>query len=421
MTSWRLPLTDPGAHAPGQLAAFYDRLHASGLGTFRDAGSRLFPVWRYEFVENILKGADPAVTNANTLDPLTPMGRFAANPGTWSSLVHLVGVPKATANSNGAQHEEVRRAVFAPPGGLSLSPATNEESFGELIRRRVAAVADDVERSSAGGEVVDFAAVFARPLSAGIISEIVGFAASDEGQVRTWSDGQTSLLGRVLDRPGQVVGVRGLSDLSRACRRLVAERVRTPADDMASHLLRQGLPDKRAAAVLMNIMAAGYSTTYGTLLNAMRHLLSEEGQENWDALSDKAIVPALTTELMRIETGLIGWKRKAKNAVRLGESEIPAGGQILVMLGAANRDPEHFHEPHRVRLDRAERKEPKALTFGAGPHLCIGREVSRLEIGEALSVLRERFPRMRLALSGAEADYDPDYLFRTPVALPVRL
>ncbi|WP_168200661.1 cytochrome P450 [Allokutzneria sp. NRRL B-24872] len=419
--TWRLPLTDPGAHAPRPLADLYDRLHASGLGTFRDADSQLYPVWRYEFVENVLKGADPGVTNANTLDPLTPMGRFAANPGTWSSLVHLVGVPKATANSGGAAHEAVRRAVFAPPGGLSLSPATTEESFGELIRRRVAAVADDVEKLSANDDAVDFAAVFARPLSAGIISEIVGFAESDEERVRSWSDGQTSLLGRVLDRPGQVSGVRGLSDLSRACRRLVAERVRTPAEDMASHLLRQGLPEKRAAAVLMNTMAAGYSTTYGTLLNAMRYLLAEDGREHWEALQDKEIVPTLSNELMRVETGLTGWKRKAKDAVRLGDSEIPAGGQILVMLGAANRDPEHFQQPHRIRLDRAERKEPKPLTFGAGPHLCIGREVSRLEIGAALSVLRERFPDMRLALPGPEADYDPDYLFRTPVALPVRL
>lgn len=421
MTPWRLPLTDPGAYAPGALSALYDQLHASALGTFHDADSGLFPVWRYEFVESVLKGADPGVTNANTLDPLTPMGSFAANPGSWSSLVHLIGVPKATANSNGAAHEAVRRAVFAPPGGLSLSPTTNEESFGELIRRRVAAVADEVEKFSATNHVIDFAAVFARPLSAGIISEIVGFAASDESQVRSWSDGQTSLLGRLLDRPGQVSGVRGLSDLSRACRRLVAERIQTPADDLAGHLLHQGLPPKRTAAVLMNIMAAGYSTTYGTLLNAMRHLLSDGGREHWDALQDKSIVPTLTTELMRVETGLTGWKRKAKNSIRLGNSEIPAGGQILAMLGAANRDPDHFHDPHRIRLDRAARNEPKPLTFGTGPHQCIGREISRLETAEALTVLRERFPNMQLALPGPEADYDPDYLFRTPMALPVRL
>ncbi|MFB9902456.1 cytochrome P450 [Allokutzneria oryzae] len=421
MTSWRLPFTDPAAHAPGPLAAFYDRLHASGLGSFPDTASGVFPVWRYELVEKIIKGADPAVSNGNTLDPLTPMSRFAANPGTWSSLVHLVGVPKATANSDGAPHEEVRRAVFAHPGGLSLSPATTEETFGDLVRRRVAAVADDVERSCAAGGVVDFAAVFARPLSAGIISEIVGFAKDDELQVRSWSDAQTSLLGRVLDRPGQVQGVRGLSDLSRACRRLVNERAKAPADDLASHLLRQGLPVKRAAATLMNIMAAGYSTTYGTLLNALHHLLSDSGREHWDALLDEAVAPVLTNELMRLETGLIGWKRKARHVVDAGGSTIPAGGQILLMMGAANRDPEHFLEPHRVRLDRQERKEPKGLTFGAGPHLCMGREVSRLEIGAALTVLRKRFPDMRLGIPVDGLQYDPDHLFRTPLSLPVRL
>jgi cytochrome P450 len=169
-------------------------------------------------------------------------------------------------------------------------------------------------------------------------------------------------------------------------------------------------------------MAAGYATSYGTLLNSMRFLLSNTGRSRWDVLTRQEDMPDLVNELIRLETGLIGWKRFADREVRLSdESVVPAGRQMLLMLGAANRDPAHFLEPHRLRTDRAERGEPKPLTFGTGPHLCVGREVARAEITVALSHLRSCFPDLRLVAPPDGFRYDPDYLFRTPVSLPVRI
>ncbi|HZM84892.1 MAG TPA: cytochrome P450 [Candidatus Limnocylindrales bacterium] len=413
------PFTQPDAYQPEALARNYDALHSSGVSSLREQTTGLYAIWKYDDVEQILKGADDSVSNKTTLNPLTPMARFAANPAAWPSLAHLVTVPAATANAHGQQHEEVRRAVFAQ-GGLSLRLDATTLAFGELIARRAQAAADDL--ASRGGATNDFAAVFARPLAAGVISAIVGFGAQDEWRVQQWSDAQTALLGRPLDRRGQKVGVRGLSDLSRACRALAKARAASPASDLASHLLAHGLDVRRAGATLMNIMAAGYSTSYGTLLNSMRFLLSAEGRSWWDGLAHEDSLPDLVTELIRVETGLIGWKRLAAKDVRLSDGTlIPAGSQMLLMLGAANRDPDRFTEPHRIRRDRAERKEPKPLTFGTGPHLCLGREVARAEISVALSVLRHRFPGMVLQPPTGWFRYDPDYLFRTPVSLPVRV
>jgi cytochrome P450 len=416
------PFGQSDAYQPDALASNYDRLHSSGVSSVRDQPTGLYAIWSYGNVERIIKGVDDAASNKTTLSPLTPTARFAANPSTWSSLVHLAAVPPATANANGRAHDEVRRAIFAHPGGLSLRYDTTLQAYGDLIIQRVRAAADEMEVRSATAEVIDFAEVFARPLAAGVISAIVGFVEEDELRVQMWSDAQTALLGRLLDRPGQVLGVRGLRDLSRACRALARARAKSPTSDLASHLLAGGLDITRAGAALMNIMAAGYATSYGTLLNSMRFLLSDAGRPCWDGLANEEDISDLVNELIRLETGLLGWKRFADRNVRLSDgSLVPAGSQMLLMLGAANRDPDHFVEPHRILADRAERKEPKPLTFGTGPHLCVGREVARVEIISALSLLRHRFPEMRLIPPPGGFRYDLDYLFRTPVTLPVRI
>lgn len=217
--------------------------------------------------------------------------------------------------------------------------------------------------------------------------------------------------------------IAALAELSRACTDLIGQRARCPGNDLATLLAQahagRALPRKLAASAAMNLIAAGYITTYGTLLNSMSYLLSAAGREHWDALADPGYLPALTSELLRRETALVGWKRKASSRVVLGDgSAIEAGRQILALIGAANCDPEVFTHPHEIRPDR-NLAGKALLTFGLGPHSCVGSGLATLELELSLRALRQNFPGIRLA--GARRSYAPDNLFRIPDSLPVTL
>lgn len=416
-----VPFTEPGAFEPTALADYYDGLHSSDISSFLDGKTGMRAVWRYDDVERILNGSDSAVSNRNTLDPLTPLPKFATHLKAIPHIAHLAGVPKAINNAGKATHSMVMKAMYARPRGLSMRADTTHANYGAMITRRVEAAADALAAAAAATDgPVDFESVFARPLAAGSISELLGFPPEEQDQIKEWSDAHIALLARNLGRRDRVPNIRGLADLSRGCRRLVAARKKEPAEDLASHLLARGLAPKMAAAALMTVMVAGYSSSFGGLLNSTRYLLSDDERKHWDMLHEPERVPALVEDILRTETGVVAWRRYAEQDVELTEgSVIPKGSSIFVMIGAANRDPQKFSDPHTVVPERRANDGTKPITFSSGPHHCAGREFAKLAISTALTTLHERFPDLRLKLPDSGICYAPDYMLRTPQSLPV--
>jgi len=419
--AYSLPFTSPGSYEPDRLFAFYGALHSSGASTFYDAGSGLQVIWRHADVCGVLLGQLPGVTNTNSLDPLTPISGFLANPATWRHLAYLLrNVTPATANAAGLAHESVRRVVIDRNDQRSINPAMTRQHYASLVQNQAGEAAAALGRDLADGPA-DFARAFAGPLAARVIGQILGFPAETAQAIQGWAHGQASLLGRKMRGRELAIAVAALADLSRACRELIGQRTASPHDDLATLLTQPGpgkeLPRKRAASAAMNLIAAGYITTYGTLLNSLAYLLSPAGREHWDALADPANVPGLTSEMLRRETALVGWKRKARQPVVLHDgSVIPAGRQILALIGAANCDPGVFADPQEVSPGRKVSGK-ELLTFGIGPHSCVGSGLATLELEISLPALRANFPSLRLA--SAPAGYASDNLFRIPDALPV--
>lgn len=419
----RLPFADPGAHDPGELFSFYGELHSSTESTFYDRDVCLQVIWRHGDVANILLGQLPGVTNANSLDPLTPMVAFLANPATWPHLVYLLrNVTPATANAADAAHESVRRVVVDRHDRRSINPVMTRERYASLVQEEVDQAAGALGREAAKGPA-DLARVFAGPLAARVIGRILGFSPDMTQVIQGWAYGQASLLGRRMRGKELAGAVAALADLSRACQELVGQRAASPADDLATLLAHPGggqqLPAKRAASAAMNLIAAGYITTYGTLLNSLAYLLSPAGREHWQAVADPGYLPGLTSELLRRETALVGWKRKAREQVVLSDgSVIPAGRQILALIGAANCDPDVFTQPGEINPGRKVSGR-ELLTFGLGPHSCVGSGLAIVELELSMLMLRHTFPGLRL--TGSRLGYAPDTMFRIPGDLPVTL
>lgn len=210
--------------------------------------------------------------------------------------------------------------------------------------------------------------------------------------------------------------------------RLTKERERADptAADLADHLVHVDLADqpsrREIAANLMNIIAAGYSTTYGTLLNSVAFLLGSSGRVYWRQIADQASAPGLTRELTRLHSGLGGWKVDTEADVVLRDAAtgvtttIPAGATIITRLDAANRDPEVYADPDDIRTQRYAAGEPNHLAFGLGAHACVGEHVAREELSAALSGLARTLPDLQLV---REPEYPVDRLFTAPDELLV--
>ena len=132
--------------------------------------------------------------------------------------------------------------------------------------------------------------------------------------------------------------------------------------------------------------------------------------------SDRSLIPQAIEEALRLETPLLNITRLATRDTEIDGVAVPAGSTIMLMLAAANREETRYEEPDRFDITRADPKPH--ISFGHGPHVCLGMHLARVEMRVALNLLFDRLPELRL---DPEAD-DPHIrgqVFRSPTSLPV--
>jgi cytochrome P450 len=135
--------------------------------------------------------------------------------------------------------------------------------------------------------------------------------------------------------------------------------------------------------------------------------------------ADPATIPQAVEELMRfvqLGKGGASLPRVTTEDVGLGGVTVPAGSAVLPALSAANRDPAVFATPDRLDLARADNPH---LGFGAGVHHCLGAQLARMELREALRGLLRRMPDLRVAVPESQLRFKPDMVVRSLEALPV--
>jgi cytochrome P450 len=191
------------------------------------------------------------------------------------------------------------------------------------------------------------------------------------------------------------------------------------------------LTDDEIFAFLLLILPAGVETTYrasGNLLTALLCEPAPAAMQNetmrrsgapaplLDAVrADRALVRGALEEALRWEPPITSVMRMAARDCVLDGVEIPAGTNVNVSVAAANRDPARYPDPDRFDPTR---KNIAHLTFGGGPHLCLGMHLARMEATVAINALLDRLPDLRLD-PNAPKPRVVGVAFRSPVALPV--
>lgn len=186
----------------------------------------------------------------------------------------------------------------------------------------------------------------------------------------------------------------------------IEDRRRTPRDDVLTELALAKFPDGTTpdaidvARVATFMYAAGHGTTIDLLSNAML-TLAERPDLQGQLREDHSKIPAFIEEMLRLESPIKSNFRMARRTTTIGDVDVQAGTSLLVMNGAANRDPRRFDEPNEFRLGRPNILQH--IAFGRGIHTCPGAPIARAEARVSLERILDRMADIRLS----EAEHGP--------------
>ncbi|OBH48979.1 cytochrome P450 [Mycobacterium mantenii] len=186
----------------------------------------------------------------------------------------------------------------------------------------------------------------------------------------------------------------------------IEDRRRNPRDDVLTELALAKFPDGTTpdpidvARVATFMFAAGHGTTID-LLSLSMLTLAERPDLQKILREDNSMIPAFIEEMLRIESPIKSNFRMARRPTRIGDIDVQAGTSVLVMNGAANRDPGRFEQPDEFRLGRPNILQHMA--FGRGIHTCPGAPIARAEVRVSLARMLDRMADIRLS----EAEHGP--------------
>ncbi len=309
---------------------------------------------------------DPAyqVQDAARLDELWP--QWGEHP---SSLAHSLLTTNDPAH---ARMRALMAGTFTPRRVAGLTGTVGQ--VADTLIGRMAELA-------AAGQPVDFMAEFAYPLPVTVICELLGVPESDRLEFRPVA----RRLARGIDFGDDPALTTDADEAALWLRGyfagLAAARRAAPQEDLISALVEVTGEDGQLTEdeLLVNLtllLFAGFETTTNLLGNGLRILLTMPDAEA-SLRAGQVTADAFVTEVLRFDSPVqAGTDRWRPAAGQLRGVQVPAGGQVIALLGAANRDPRRFADPG---VFNPARPDPGALSFGAGPHFCLGAALARME------------------------------------------
>jgi cytochrome P450 len=312
--------------------------------------------------------------------------------------------------TEGDTHGRLRRLVQ-----IAFTPRSVERlrsDVAEQVRLRTDRLIAD-----GGGDLID---TFSR-LPTWTMCQLIGVPSDDVAQFGEWLDALSPVFG-FMD-PEQIdAASAAIVQLSEYVGRLVDDRRTTPGDTLVDDLIAaseegERLDREELVAMVANLLVGGHDTTESQLWCTLLTLLRHEAELN-RLRSDPSLVPSAVSEAMRFEPAITVIPRTVPVALELLDAHVASGAFVMLSTAAANRDPAVWDRPDDLDISRFSAPgAAKLLSFGAGPHYCLGANLARLTLEEAVGGIR--------AVDGLRPAADPwqvawtQVLGRAPVELPV--
>ncbi|UXY27092.1 cytochrome P450 [Streptomyces sp. HUAS TT20] len=256
---------------------------------------------------------------------------------------------------------------------------------------RIAGIVHRIMDDMGDGRDIDLIGQLAALVPVTVFCGLGGLPVEDRDLCRKWTDA----LGHVIDPATDETTRRAMNDAAEEFGAYVAghleERRANPRDDIISRLLLaefdgEKLSDEEIVANVMMFFMGGHETTVNLIGNGMLALLRHPDQLR--ALrEDPGLVENGIDELLRYDAPIQLVARITTDDIELEGTTIPAGSKVMILLGAANRDPARYPDPDRLDL---RRPDVRPLSFGGGPHYCIGALLAKTEARLVLTELLRR-------------------------------
>ena len=275
--------------------------------------------------------------------------------------------------------------------------------------KRMNELRDSIERMADGliddmiakGQPADLKSGFAFPLPVWVICTMLGVPDADRNRFAEWSD---MLLN--LDRYDQEVVTAGLGAFWGYMNQHITEKRADLGDDILSALITgtdsagESMSDEALAATGIGLLMAGHETT-ANMIGKMVAMLLADRPNRWERLvADPSLVRTAVEETMRMDANSgLGMVRYLPVEAEVGGETLPKGTTVLCSMAAANRDEDVFDDAESFDVTRSPNIH---VSFGVGPHSCLGQALARTELQTVLEVLLRRLPTLELAVEPGE-------------------
>jgi cytochrome P450 len=285
----------------------------------------------------------------------------------------------------------------------------NEEFMGRLADQ-------ELDRLRGEGRC-EFVTAYGTPFTSLVIADLLGVPESDRGRFHRAPE----LIGDIGGTTGRHIGVSEGWFVD-----YIEDRRRRPRDDVLTQLAQATFPDGSlpeaidVARVAVFLFAAGQGTTVDLLSSALL-VLAERPELQETLRKERSLIPPFIEEILRLESPIKSNFRLVRRRTAIGGVELSAGTTVLVMNGAANRDPRRFDAPAELRLDRPNTADQ--VGFGRGIHVCPGASLARAEARVSLERMLDRMGDIRIdaAAHGPRGSrrygWEPTFLLRRLRAL----
>jgi cytochrome P450 len=321
---------------------------------------------------------------------------------TYPDEIEALGLAPTIVMMDPPRQVALRRLIshgFTPRRIAGLEPA---------VRAFTRDLLDRMLERAADGEPVDLHRAYSSPIPTFTLAHLLGVPAADRALFDPWVHALTALADegfdvRALTAPEAVAEMFGYFS------EVITARRADPGDDLISALTQAEVDGERLSdwdilGFCFVIVAGGNDTTASLISHAVM-LLDTDHRQRQQLVADPALVPNALMEVLRLEGSVQGLARTTTRAVRLHDTEVPAGEKVLLLYAAANRDEREFG-PTAEELD-IHRPMPRHLGFASGTHFCIGSHLAKLQARVAVEELYARCPHVGVDVTKGDRTRSP--------------
>ncbi len=363
----------------------YEQMHHTGP-VHRIADSGFYAVSSWEAVNDAVARCGDFSSNLTatmTFQSGGTVGAFAVG--------ELGGAVQALATADEPAHSLHRKLL------LPQLAAKRIRAFGPLISETAA----HLWNTNTHGGHIEWMSAMANRLPMMIVGRIIGVPDGDIDKLTRWGYSATQIVeGLVTQDQMEAAGV-SVMELGGYITEQFQKAVADPQDnllgDLATACATGVLDDVAALTMMVTLFSAGGEST-ASLIGSAAWILATHPDVQQQVRQHPDLVGGFLEEVLRYEPPFRGHYRHVLNDTELCGVQLPAGSRLLLLWGAANRDPLQFDNPGQFRLDRPMAKSH--ITFGKGIHFCVGAALARLEANVVLSRLLECTSNVQAAETG---------------------